>query len=82
MDVEELADRTMTLVHENDSDQAKRVADLNLDDAALKALLVKVIKIHQRDVYQADRSLRSRLVLRNRPGSRPVLRRLWQVGRS
>lgn len=50
MDVEELADRTMTLVHENDSDQAKRVADLNLDDAALNALLVKVIKIHQRDV--------------------------------
>ena len=49
MDENELADRVVTLVHENDSEQATKLAALKLSDEDLKTLLVKVIKIHHRD---------------------------------
>lgn len=52
MSIDELTDRIMTLVHENDSDEAKKLNDLDMDDEAMRKLLKKIIAIYQRDVYK------------------------------
>ena len=52
MSVDDLVDRIMTLVHENDSEEANKLNDLKMSDDDLRALLKKVVHIHQRDVYK------------------------------
>ena len=48
--VEELTKRIMVLIHENDSDQAKKLNSLGLSDEAMEDVITRTVHVHQHDV--------------------------------